>query len=223
MPDPPPPPACAALVASAPVGRGWHALGTGLSLYDLRPRVNAVLPIPTGQLRVAWPAGRVLDLGLRYGTVGFVTHELGLFARIRLGGGSRWTLGASLEGSTGVLPWALQERLLFLDVAVRGTLSLGFIPGRNLGLHVDASAAARFYEVTFTEHGRFADSVPVTRSLGLAAALSWGGPGPRRYALRARVDYDPYRVIPASVGGVFMGVSFEWTWVPANRTLNAGR
>lgn len=208
-----PPPDPPALVASAPVGRGWHALALGLSLYDTRPRVNAVLPLPTGQLRVAWPLGRRVDVGVRYGTVAFVSHELGLFARLRLAGGARWALGATLEGASGMLPWALQERFLFVDVSARAGLSLGVALGGGAAMHLDATSSVRLYETTLTEYGRFADSVPVLRSAGVSAAVSWGSNPARRYAVRVRADVDPYRVIPASVEGFFIGVSFEWTWL----------
>lgn len=201
-----------ALVASAPVDRGWHALSGGVTLVDARPRVNAVLPAPTGSLRVAWSFARATDLGLRYSTVGLLSHDLGLFARVRVAGGARWALGVALEGALCLVPWVPGEDLVFLDLTARASLAFSAMVSARVALHVEGSLTERFLETTFTGGGRFQDTVPVVRSVGAGLGVSWGRDR-RRYTVRARVDADPMGVMPGSVGGVFLGISAEVAWL----------
>lgn len=203
----------AALVASAPVGRGWHALSGGVVLVDARPRIDAVLPAPTASVRVAWAAARWAEIGLRYSTVALLSHEVGLFARARVAGGRTWALGATLEGAGCVVPWVPGEDMVFLDLAVRASLSFGAMLSERVALTLEANVAERFLESTFSQFGRFQDTVPVLRTVGGSLGLTWGTTESRRYTVRARVDADPMGVMPGSVGGVFIGLSAEVTWL----------
>lgn len=202
-----------ALVASAPVDRGWHALSGGLVLVDARPRVGWLLPMPTASFRAAWSIVRGMEFGLRYSTVGFLSHDLGLFVRGRIASGRRWTLGATLEGAGCVVPWVPGGKMVFLDVSLRASLTFGAMISSRVAMHVDAGVTERFLEASFTQYGRFQDSLPVLRTVGAGVGLSWGTTESRRYTVRARVDVDPMHVMPASVGGVFVGISAEIAWL----------